>query len=75
MSRATKQYHATDPAEQLSLLSQGELAALRSSLASQPRKGDIASRKRHPQDVEERFIQRAATAQPELPQILPVEEE
>jgi hypothetical protein len=69
MSRATKQYHDTDPAEQLSLLSHWELAALRSSSASRPRKSEIASRKRHPQDVEERLIQRAGASQPKLPGI------
>jgi hypothetical protein len=69
MSRATKQYHDTDPAEQLSLLSHWELAALRSSLAAQPRKGKVASRKVRRQDVEERFIQRAGATQPKLPGI------
>ena len=69
MSRATEQYHDTDPAEQLSLLSQGELAALRSSSASLPRNGEIASRKARRQDVEERFIQRASASQPKLPGI------
>jgi hypothetical protein len=69
MSRATEQYHDPDPAEQLSLLSQGELAALRSSSASRPRKGEIASRKARRQDVEERFIQRADATQPKLPGI------
>src|SRR5215207_8071667 len=65
MSRATKQYHATDPAEQLSLLSHWELAALRSSAASQPRKGEVEPRKaRRLQDVEERFVQRADATQP-----------
>src|SRR5918995_3999202 len=60
MSRAIKQYHDTDPAEQLSLLSHWELAALRSSSASQPRKGEVAPCKaQRLQDVEERFIQRA----------------
>ena len=67
MSRATKRNHDTDPAEQLSLLSLEELAALRSSSASRPRKGEVASRKRHPQDVEERFIQRAGATQPKFP--------
>ena len=70
MSRATKQYHDTDPAEQLSLLNQGDLAALRSSSASQARKGEVASRKvRRLQEVEERFIQRAGATQPKLPGI------
>jgi hypothetical protein len=67
MSRATEQYHDTNPAEQLSLLSQGELAALRSSSASRPRKGEIASRKARRQDVEERFVQRAGAIQPKFP--------
>ena len=67
MSRATEQYHDTDPAEQLSLLSQEELAALRSSSASRSRKGEIASRKARRQDVEERFIQSAGATQPKFP--------
>ena len=67
MSRATKQYHDTDPTEQLSLLSHWELAALRSSSASQPRKGEVASRKARRQDVEERFIQSADATQPKFP--------
>ena len=67
MSRATEQYHETDPAEQLSLFSQEELAALRSSSASRARKGEIASRKACRQEVEERFIQRAGTTQPKFP--------
>jgi hypothetical protein len=67
MSRATKQYHEPDPPEQLSLLSHWELAALRSSSASQP-KGEVAFRKaRRLQDVEERFIQGAGATQPKLP--------
>ena len=70
MSRATKQYHDTDSAAQLSLLSHSELAALRSSPASQPRKGEVAFRKaRRLQDVEEHFIQRAGATQPKLPGI------
>jgi hypothetical protein len=69
MSRATEQYHDTDPAEQLSLLSHWELAALRSSSASQPRKGEVASRKARRHDVEERFIQSAGATQPKLPGI------
>ena len=70
MSRATEQYHDTEPAEQLSLLSQEELAALRSSSASRPRKGEIASRKmRRLQEVEERFIQSDGATQPKLPGI------
>jgi hypothetical protein len=69
MSRATQQYHDTDSAEQLSLLSQEELAALRSSVASRPRKGEIVSRKARRQDVEERFIQRAGATQPKFPGI------
>jgi hypothetical protein len=69
MSRATKQYHDTDPAEQLSLLSQEELAALRCPSASWPRKSEIASRKARRQDVEERFVQRADATQPKLPGI------
>jgi hypothetical protein len=69
MSRATEQYHDTDPAEQLSLLSQEELAALRSSSASRSRKGEIASRKVRRQDVKERFIQSAGATQPKFPGI------
>ena len=70
MSRATKQYHDTDPPEQLRLLSPGELAALRSSSSSQPRKGEVASRKvQRLRDVEERFIQRAGATQSKLPGI------
>ena len=70
MSRATKEYHDTDPAEQLSLLSHWELAALRSSPASQPGKSEVAFRKaRRLQDVEERFVQRADATQPNLPGI------
>ena len=67
MSRATEQYHDPDPAEQLSLLSQGELAALRSSSTSLPRKDEIASRKGRRQDIKERFIQRTGAIQPKLP--------
>ena len=68
MSRATVRYHDTDPAEQLRLLRQGDLAALRPSSASRPRQGEVASRKaRRLQDVEERFIQRAGAIQPKLP--------
>ena len=68
MSRATKEYHDTDPAEQLSLLSHWELAALRSSPASQPGKGEVAFRKaRRLQEVEERFIKRVGATQLKLP--------
>ena len=68
MSRATKQYHDTDPAEQLSLLSRWELAALQFSSASQPRQGEVASRKaRRLQDVKERFIQGAGATQLKFP--------
>lgn len=66
MSRATKQYHDTDPPEQLSLLSQGELAELRCPSVSQPQQGEIAPRKARRQDIEERFIQRAGTTQPKF---------
>ena len=69
MSRATVRYHDTDPAEQLSLLSQEELAQLRCPSASRPRKGEIASRKVRRQVVEERFIQRAGATQPKFPGI------
>jgi len=68
MSRATKQYHDTDSAAQLSLLSHCELAALRSSTASPPRQGEVASRKaRRLQDVKERFIQGAGATQLKFP--------
>ena len=67
MARTTVQHHDTDPAEQLSLLSHGELAALRSSSASRPRKVEIASCKERRQDIGERFIQRVGAIQPKLP--------
>jgi hypothetical protein len=67
MSRATAQYHNPDPAEQPSLLSQEELAELRCTSASRPRKGDVAPHKAHRQDIGERFIQRASAIQPKLP--------
>ena len=69
MSRATKPYHDTDPAEQLCLLSQEELAALRSSSSSRSRKGEMAFRKARRQDVEEHFVQSADATQPKLPGI------
>jgi hypothetical protein len=67
MSRTTEQYHNTDPAQQRSLLSQRELAELRCSSASRPRKGEIASRKAPRQGIEERSIRRAGATQPKLP--------
>jgi hypothetical protein len=76
MSRATKQYHDTDPAEQLSLFSYWQLAALQSSSASLARKGELASHKaRRLQDVEKRFIKIVGAIQSELPGILPVKVE
>ena len=67
MSRTTAQHRDADPAQQLTLLSQGELAVLRSSSVSQP-KSDVAFRKaRRLQDGEERFIQRPGATQPKLP--------
>ena len=67
MSRATEQYHNPDFAEQLSLLSQEELAELRCPSAFRSRKGEITSCKVRRQDVDERFIQRAGSIQPKLP--------
>lgn len=67
MSRATKQYHDTDFAEQLSLLPQEELAELLCPSASGPRQVEITSHKTRRQGVEERFIQRAGAIQPKLP--------
>jgi hypothetical protein len=69
MSRATEQYHDTNPAEQLSLLSQEELAALRSSSASRSRKGEIMPRKALHQALKERVANRSSATQPELPGI------
>jgi hypothetical protein len=69
MSRATTQYHDPNPAEQLSLLSRVELAELRSSIASRPRKGELKGRKERRHDIEERFIQSGGATQPKLPGI------
>jgi hypothetical protein len=69
MSSAPEHYHTPDPAEQLSLFSQGELAELRSSFASRPRKGDIAPRKARRQDVEECSIQGFGATQLQFPGI------
>ena len=69
MARATPQYHNLDPAEQLSLLGQDELAEFRRPSASWSRKGETVSRKPRRQDIEERFIQRAVAIQPKLPGI------
>ena len=67
MSRATKPYHNPNLAEQLSLLSQEDLAELWCPSASRPRKGDVAPHKSRRQDVKERFIQSASAIQPKLP--------
>ena len=66
MSRATKQYHDTDSAEQLNLLSQEELAELQCPSAPQPRKVETVPCKarRH---IKEHFLQRAGATQPKLP--------
>ena len=68
MTHEIEHNHNADPAEQLSLLSHWELAALRSSSASQPRKSDVASRKaRRLWEVDERFIKRAGATQLKFP--------
>ena len=65
MCRANEQDNNPNPAEQLRLFSQVELAEGRCPSASQ--KNGIKPHKARRQDVEERFIKSAGAIQPKLP--------
>jgi len=69
MSRTTEQHHDADPAQQLTLLSQGELAQLQSSFAFRSGQGEIGSHKVPRQDGEEHVAQKDGYIQDALPSL------
>jgi hypothetical protein len=69
MSRATERHHNTDRVEQLSLLSQGELAKLRCPSASWPQEGEVVPCRVPCRDVERHVAEKDSYIQDALPDL------